>query len=116
MIATLALVAVPAVQNGSIDLLATFTEGLLSFGWPCLLPLVPGYLSFISGVSAVGIVSRSLPSSTITTTNAVKSIRPAALPSDRNHQRNSAFNIIVGILIITNNLSELTRTLGRLQS
>lgn len=34
-----------------IDITATFVEGLASFLQPCVLPLVPGYLSFISGVS-----------------------------------------------------------------
>jgi cytochrome c-type biogenesis protein len=33
------------------SLLAAFFAGLLSFISPCVLPLVPGYLSFISGVS-----------------------------------------------------------------
>jgi cytochrome c-type biogenesis protein len=35
----------------SPNVIATFFEGLLSFIAPCVLPLVPGYLSFISGVS-----------------------------------------------------------------
>lgn len=38
-------------QVSSVDFAATFVEGLLSFGSPCVLPLVPAYLSFISGVS-----------------------------------------------------------------
>lgn len=33
------------------SLLAAFTAGLLSFLSPCILPLIPAYLSFISGVS-----------------------------------------------------------------
>jgi len=33
------------------SLIAAFFAGLLSFISPCVLPLVPGYLSFISGVS-----------------------------------------------------------------
>jgi cytochrome c-type biogenesis protein len=37
------------VENVSI--LAAFAFGLLSFVSPCVLPIVPGYLSFISGVS-----------------------------------------------------------------
>ena len=37
------------MQNTS--LLAAFTAGLLSFLSPCILPLIPAYLSFISGVS-----------------------------------------------------------------
>jgi cytochrome c-type biogenesis protein len=35
----------------SVSLLAAFIAGLLSFISPCVLPLIPGYLSFISGVS-----------------------------------------------------------------
>jgi len=34
-----------------VSLLAAFFAGLLSFISPCVLPLVPGYLSFISGVT-----------------------------------------------------------------
>lgn len=34
-----------------ISLIAAFAAGLFSFISPCVLPLVPGYLSFISGVS-----------------------------------------------------------------
>jgi cytochrome c-type biogenesis protein len=33
------------------DYLTAFTAGVLSFLTPCVLPLVPGYISFISGVS-----------------------------------------------------------------
>jgi cytochrome c-type biogenesis protein len=35
----------------NISLLAAFTAGLISFVSPCVLPLIPAYLSFISGVS-----------------------------------------------------------------
>jgi len=35
----------------SVTLLAAFVAGLISFISPCVLPLVPAYLSFISGVS-----------------------------------------------------------------
>ena len=36
------------VENATF--LAAFVAGVLSFVSPCVLPLVPGYLSFISGV------------------------------------------------------------------
>lgn len=36
---------------------ATFFEGFLSFASPCVLPLVPGYLSFISGVTVAKAVN-----------------------------------------------------------
>ena len=47
----LAQIAAPVAQVKSVDWLAGFGEGVLSFTSPCVLPLVPGYLSFISGVS-----------------------------------------------------------------
>lgn len=34
-----------------VSLIAAFTAGLISFVSPCVLPLIPAYLSFISGVS-----------------------------------------------------------------
>lgn len=34
-----------------VSLLAAFIAGLISFVSPCVLPLVPGYISFVSGVS-----------------------------------------------------------------
>lgn len=35
----------------SVNILTAFAFGLLSFISPCVLPIVPGYISFISGVS-----------------------------------------------------------------
>jgi cytochrome c-type biogenesis protein len=35
----------------SVTLLAAFVAGVLSFISPCVLPLIPGYLSFVSGVT-----------------------------------------------------------------
>jgi cytochrome c-type biogenesis protein len=48
---SLASLNAPLAQTAGVNVPATFLEGLLSFGSPCVLPLVPGYLSFISGVS-----------------------------------------------------------------
>ena len=42
----------------NISLLAAFTAGLISFASPCVLPLIPAYLSFISGVSVEEMKSR----------------------------------------------------------
>lgn len=36
---------------GDVSLFAAFGAGVLSFISPCVLPLVPGYISFVSGVS-----------------------------------------------------------------
>ena len=35
----------------NVSLFGAFIAGVLSFISPCVLPLIPGYLSFISGVS-----------------------------------------------------------------
>jgi len=40
-------------------LLATFTAGLLSFFSPCTVPLIPAYLSYVSGVSGAELQDRS---------------------------------------------------------
>src|SRR5260370_16292392 len=37
-----------------LGLLAAFGAGLLSFLSPCVLPLVPGYLSYLAGTSVQG--------------------------------------------------------------
>ncbi len=37
---------------GEISLLIAFSAGILSFLSPCVLPIIPGYLSYISGVGA----------------------------------------------------------------
>jgi cytochrome c-type biogenesis protein len=38
-------------MNQDVTLLAAFAAGFLSFVSPCILPLIPGYISFVSGVS-----------------------------------------------------------------
>jgi cytochrome c-type biogenesis protein len=38
-------------MSDDVSLIAAFVAGILSFISPCVLPLVPGYLSFVSGVS-----------------------------------------------------------------
>ncbi|MEQ1562492.1 MAG: cytochrome c biogenesis protein CcdA, partial [Nitrospiraceae bacterium] len=35
----------------NISLVAAFSAGLLSFVSPCVLPLVPSYISYITGLS-----------------------------------------------------------------
>ena len=38
-------------MNQEVTLVAAFAAGFLSFVSPCVLPLIPGYISFVSGVS-----------------------------------------------------------------
>ena len=37
-------------MNKDVPILVSFLAGIASFISPCVLPIVPGYLSFISGV------------------------------------------------------------------
>ena len=37
-------------MNDSVGLLVALTAGVLSFLSPCVLPLVPSYLSFVTGM------------------------------------------------------------------
>ena len=39
------------MQGGSIGITISFTAGVLSFLSPCVLPLIPSYVSFITGLS-----------------------------------------------------------------
>ena len=39
------------IQNASIGITISFTAGVLSFLSPCVLPLIPSYVSFITGMS-----------------------------------------------------------------
>lgn len=53
-IAAIAATVAPPVQWGAMSQINTavaFGAGLVSFLSPCVLPLVPGYLSFVAGVS-----------------------------------------------------------------
>src|SRR5918999_2643850 len=38
-------------MSDNVTLIAAFAAGFLSFVSPCVLPLIPGYISFVSGVS-----------------------------------------------------------------
>lgn len=46
-------------MNQNVTLLAAFAAGFLSFVSPCVLPLIPGYISFVSGVSVDDMRSES---------------------------------------------------------
>jgi len=47
--------------SSSISLLTAFLAGLASFLSPCVLPIVPGYLSFISGVNLAQLKGAEAP-------------------------------------------------------
>jgi len=45
--------------NPEVSLIAAFGAGVLSFVSPCVLPIIPGYLSFISGLTFQELTSQS---------------------------------------------------------
>jgi len=45
--------------NSEVSLIAAFGAGVLSFVSPCVLPIIPGYLSFISGLTFQELTSQS---------------------------------------------------------
>ena len=54
----------PQVSN-SIGFLAAFVAGLLSFLSPCVLPLIPGYLSFMTGLTASELADEDRPTAKV---------------------------------------------------
>ena len=48
-------------MTSSVSLLTAFVAGLVSFISPCVLPIVPGYLSFISGVNVAQLKGAEAP-------------------------------------------------------
>jgi cytochrome c-type biogenesis protein len=48
-------------MSSSVSLAAAFLAGLVSFVSPCVLPIVPGYLSFISGVNVARFREEAAP-------------------------------------------------------
>src|SRR4051795_10429014 len=52
--------------NQNVSLIAAFAAGFLSFVSPCVLPLIPGYISFVSGVSVDEMKSDTAPATSRT--------------------------------------------------
>ena len=46
------------IGGASVGAITSFVAGVLSFLSPCVLPLVPGYLSFISGIAIEDLVNQ----------------------------------------------------------
>lgn len=66
------------VQDGplSIALLIALAAGFLSFVSPCVLPLVPGYLSYITGMSAAAVAGAEVPREHLTASPRGRALRP----------------------------------------
>ena len=48
-------------MNESVSLFTAFLAGIISFVSPCVLPIVPGYLSFISGINVAQLRGAAAP-------------------------------------------------------
>ena len=54
------MVGLAAIHADPLGLLVAFGAGMLSFLSPCVLPLVPAYLSMVSGLSAAELAPSSV--------------------------------------------------------
>jgi cytochrome c-type biogenesis protein len=52
-------------MSGEIGIIAAFTAGVLSFLSPCVLPLIPAYLTFMTGLSASELSDENRPLSQV---------------------------------------------------
>jgi cytochrome c-type biogenesis protein len=61
---------IAAITADPLGVLAAFGAGILSFLSPCVLPLVPGYLSLVSGLSAAELTAVGNTTAAVTTATA----------------------------------------------
>src|SRR5687767_12483610 len=91
----------------NVTLLAAFGAGLLSFISPCVLPLIPGYLSYISGLSLDemrGMGAATAPGATVAV---------AAPPHVRRRVIVSSLAFILGFTIVFVALGATASAIGR---
>ncbi len=76
--------AVETITSGSLLLAApiAFAAGVVSFLSPCVLPLVPGYLSFVTGLSGAELLGEEERATGSTATASVSAASASAEPSD----------------------------------
>ena len=91
----------------NVTLLAAFGAGLLSFISPCVLPLIPGYLSYISGLSLDDM--RGIPVAVGGGTVAV-----TTMPRTRRRVLLSSLAFILGFSIVFVTLGASASALGQL--
>jgi cytochrome c-type biogenesis protein len=89
----------------NVTLLAAFGAGLLSFISPCVLPLIPGYLSYISGMSL-----DDMRGTGVTAAGAVAVVAP---PDARRRVILSSLAFIIGFSIVFVSLGASASAIGR---
>jgi cytochrome c-type biogenesis protein len=89
--------------TADVSLIAAFVAGVLSFISPCVLPLVPGYLSFISGVSLDSM--RTAPAGAVVDA-------PAASPAAGRHVFFASLFFVLGFSVVFIALGAAASTIG----
>jgi cytochrome c-type biogenesis protein len=92
----------------NVTLLAAFGAGLLSFISPCVLPLVPGYLSYISGLSL-----DEMRGGNLAATGTGVGVAVAASPAMRRQVILSSLAFILGFSIVFVSLGAAASAIGR---
>ncbi|GAA1759938.1 cytochrome c biogenesis CcdA family protein [Streptomonospora arabica] len=90
------------VQHGSLLLAAplALAAGLVSFLSPCVLPLVPGYLSYVTGLSGADIAARRRTRAAARTAGGDPAAEPEAGPVDAVLQRRRGTMLAGSLLFI----------------
>ncbi len=119
-----------AIHADPLGLLVAFGAGMLSFLSPCVLPLVPAYLSMVSGLTAaelgaLGPVSSpqpadvvAAPTGSVTTTTTTTTTDPGPGPDELRRQRSRLLRgilaFIAGFTVVFTILGASASSLGRL--
>ena len=104
------------IELGAAGLAAAFAAGFVSFLSPCVLPLVPGYLSLVSGAGfdeAAGQPRRRIVGASLAFARAL-----AVTAFLRRHARGLALTsggvlVVFGVLLATGQLVRITTDLTR---
>jgi len=97
------------VEN--VSLFAAFVAGLLSFISPCVLPLIPGYLSFISGVSLEEM--RGGPAAAAVAGGGAVAVAPAVVPVVQRRVIVTSLFFILGFSLVFVALGASATVLGQ---
>ncbi|MHB1711921.1 MAG: cytochrome c biogenesis CcdA family protein [Acidimicrobiales bacterium] len=96
------MIVTGAIRADPLGLLVAFGAGMLSFLSPCVLPMVPGYLSMVSGLSAAELGSLHL-----------RHERPYASTGDRERMiRSKRSRLIRGIILFIAGFTVVFTVLG----
>ena len=104
------------ISADPLGVLVAFGAGILSFVSPCVLPLVPGYVSMVSGLSAAELTAtkRVTPSGGATVATIAPAAAPAPLPVSMRPVLRGIGLFIVGFTVVFVALGAAASGVGRL--